>query len=86
LNARGLANIGTWLNNNTPLNIGVPKYELGIYGGHHRADDALQADGADPSSGGGHARSRRGRVGTSTSRLRDAVANEPGGRRARIGW
>jgi branched-chain amino acid transport system permease protein len=32
LNVEGLANIGTWLNNNTPLNIDVPKYEFGIYG------------------------------------------------------
>ena len=32
LNVEGLANIGTWLNNNTPLNIEVPKYEFGIYG------------------------------------------------------
>ena len=32
LNVEGLANIGTWLNDNTPLNIEVPKYEFGIYG------------------------------------------------------
>jgi branched-chain amino acid transport system permease protein len=32
LNVEGLANIGTWLNNNTPLDIEVPKYEFGIYG------------------------------------------------------
>jgi branched-chain amino acid transport system permease protein len=32
LNVEGLANIGTWLNNNTPLNLDVPKYEFGIYG------------------------------------------------------
>jgi branched-chain amino acid transport system permease protein len=32
LNVEGLANIGTWLNNNTPLNVEVPKYEFGIYG------------------------------------------------------
>jgi branched-chain amino acid transport system permease protein len=32
LNVEGLANIGTWVNNNTPLTIDVPKYEFGIYG------------------------------------------------------
>jgi branched-chain amino acid transport system permease protein len=32
LNVEGLSNIGAWLNNNTPLNIEVPKYEFGIYG------------------------------------------------------
>ena len=32
LNVEGLANIGAWLNNNTPLNIEVPKYSFGIYG------------------------------------------------------
>ncbi len=32
LNVEGLANIGTWLNNNTPLNIEVAKYQFGIYG------------------------------------------------------
>jgi len=32
LNVEGLANIGAWLNNNTPLDIEVPKYSFGIYG------------------------------------------------------
>ncbi len=32
LNVEGLANIGAWLNEHTPLNIEVAKYEFGIYG------------------------------------------------------
>jgi branched-chain amino acid transport system permease protein len=32
LNVEGLANIGTWLNEHTPLNVEVAKYEFGIYG------------------------------------------------------
>ena len=32
LNFDGLGNIGGWLNQNTPLNIDVPKYSFGIYG------------------------------------------------------
>jgi branched-chain amino acid transport system permease protein len=32
LNVEGLANIGTWLNAHTPLNVEVAKYEFGIYG------------------------------------------------------
>jgi branched-chain amino acid transport system permease protein len=32
LNVEGLANIGAWLNANTPLNIEVAKYQFGIYG------------------------------------------------------
>jgi len=32
LNVEGLANVGTWLNANTPLNIEVAKYQFGIYG------------------------------------------------------
>jgi branched-chain amino acid transport system permease protein len=32
LNVEGLANIGTWLNSHTPLNVEVAKYEFGIYG------------------------------------------------------
>jgi branched-chain amino acid transport system permease protein len=32
LNVEGLANIGSWLNSNTPLNFEVAKYQFGIYG------------------------------------------------------
>jgi len=32
LNQEGLANIGTWLNNNTPVDFEVAKYQYGIYG------------------------------------------------------
>ena len=32
LNVEGLANIGRWLNDNTPLDFEVPKYQFGIYG------------------------------------------------------
>ena len=32
LNVEGLSNIGSWLNNNTPLNFEVAKYQFGIYG------------------------------------------------------
>jgi branched-chain amino acid transport system permease protein len=32
LNVEGLANIGTWLNAHTPLDVEVAKYEFGIYG------------------------------------------------------
>jgi branched-chain amino acid transport system permease protein len=32
LNVEGLANIGAWLNEHTPLNVEVAKYQFGIYG------------------------------------------------------
>jgi branched-chain amino acid transport system permease protein len=32
LNQEGLSNIGSWLNNETPLNFEVAKYQFGIYG------------------------------------------------------
>jgi branched-chain amino acid transport system permease protein len=32
LNVEGLANIGTWLNRDTPINFEVAKYQFGIYG------------------------------------------------------
>jgi branched-chain amino acid transport system permease protein len=32
LNQEGLANIGSWLNRETPLDFEVPKYQFGIYG------------------------------------------------------
>jgi branched-chain amino acid transport system permease protein len=32
LNVEGLANIGTWLNRETPVNFEVAKYQFGIYG------------------------------------------------------
>jgi branched-chain amino acid transport system permease protein len=32
LNVEGLANIGSWLNAHTPLNVEVAKYQFGIYG------------------------------------------------------
>ena len=33
LNFEGLANIGRYLNDNTPLDFEVPRYQAGIYGG-----------------------------------------------------
>jgi branched-chain amino acid transport system permease protein len=32
LNVEGLANIGSWVNAHTPLNVEVAKYQFGIYG------------------------------------------------------
>jgi branched-chain amino acid transport system permease protein len=32
LNQEGLSNIGSWLNNETPLDFEVAKYQFGIYG------------------------------------------------------
>ena len=47
LNQEGLANIGGWLNRETPLRFDVTEVQFGIYGVHHRADDALPTRRAD---------------------------------------
>ena len=48
LDQEGLAKLGNWVSDTLDRQIDVPKYNFGVYGSDHRADDALPADRADP--------------------------------------